>query len=54
MKRVKSESSLFFYYCFYNFEYETKTVASPQFIVQIALPFVHVSLLKKKKRIFFY
>jgi hypothetical protein len=33
MKHIKRESSLFLYYCFYDFYNETKTVARPQFIV---------------------
>jgi hypothetical protein len=33
MKRVKSESSLFLYYYFYDFYYESKIVACLQFIV---------------------
>jgi hypothetical protein len=44
MKRVKSEWSLFLYYCFYDFNYETKTVARPQRIVQITMSFLYVSL----------
>jgi hypothetical protein len=44
MKRVKSEWSLFLYYCFYDFNYETKTVARPQRIVQITMAFLYVSL----------
>jgi hypothetical protein len=50
MKRVKSERLLFLYCCFYDFDYETKTVELSQFIVQIAMPFVF----KKRMFIFFH
>jgi hypothetical protein len=51
MKRVKSKSSLFLYYWFYDFN-ESKTVACPQFTVEIAMPFVYVFLRFSKNAYF--
>jgi hypothetical protein len=48
---VQKASLLFLYYCAYDFD-ESKTVACPQFIVEIAMPFVHV-LLRFSKNAYF-